>query len=87
MRTHELLGDNRLRFASQLGDMSDELLILGKEVEKNRKLSKDLGARLERGLAEQDAIVDKVSQKSSYLKLYEVEGIVADLTYYKLGKS
>lgn len=60
LRTHELLGDNRLRFAGQLSDMSDELIVLGKEVEKNRKTSKDLGTRLERGLAEQESLVDKV---------------------------
>ena len=59
LRTHELLGDNRLRFAGQLSDMSDELIVLGKEVEKNRKASKDLGTRLERGLAEQESLVDK----------------------------
>lgn len=41
--------------------MSDELIVLGKEVEKNRKTSKDVGMRLERGLAEQEVLVDKVS--------------------------
>ncbi|GAA6053119.1 hypothetical protein JCM3770_002862 [Rhodotorula araucariae] len=59
LRTHELLGDNRLKFAAQLGEMSDELAVLGKEVEKNRKATKDLGARLEKGLQEQEGLVDK----------------------------
>lgn len=60
-KTHETLGDNRLKFATQISDMSDELIVLGKEVEKNRKASKDVGTRLERGLAEQEALVEKVS--------------------------
>lgn len=60
LRTHELLGDNRLKFAAQLTEMSEELTTLGKEVEKHRKTSKELGTRLERGLAEQEALVDKV---------------------------
>ncbi|CEQ41510.1 SPOSA6832_03229, partial [Sporobolomyces salmonicolor] len=59
LRTHELLGDNRLKFAAQLADMSEELVTLGKEVEKNRKASKELGSRLERGLMEQETLVDK----------------------------
>lgn len=37
MRTHDQLGDNRLRFAVKLGEMSEELLTLSKEVDKNRK--------------------------------------------------
>lgn len=60
LRTHELLGDNRLKFAAQLNEMGEELLGINKEVEKNRKATKDLGTRLERGLAEQEALVDKV---------------------------
>lgn len=59
LRTHELVGDNRLKFAAQLAEMSEELLTLSKEVEKNRKASKDLGTRLERGLAEQEGLVEK----------------------------
>lgn len=40
--------------------MSDELGVLGKETEKVRKATKDLGTRLERGLQEQENMVDKV---------------------------
>ncbi|KAK4700938.1 Rho GTPase-activating protein RGD1, partial [Phenoliferia sp. Uapishka_3] len=59
LRTHELLGDNRLKFAQQLNEMGDELGGINREVEKNRKSSRDLGTRLERGLSEQEALVDK----------------------------
>ena len=64
LRTHESVADNRLKFAQQLSEMSDELGVLGKEVEKSRKASKDLGTRLERGLGELEAGVDKVSLSS-----------------------
>lgn len=67
IRAHELLGDNRLKFATQLSDMSDDLVLLGKEVDKNRKSSKDLGTRLERGLTEQENLVDKVSSLLAFL--------------------
>jgi len=40
--------------------MSDELSVLGKEVEKTRKSGKELGTRLERGLNEQEGLVEKV---------------------------
>ncbi|GAA5833122.1 hypothetical protein JCM11251_006522 [Rhodosporidiobolus azoricus] len=59
LRTHELLGDNRLKFATQLGEMSAELGVLEKEVDKTRKATKELGTRLERGLTEQETLVDK----------------------------
>ncbi|KAK4050229.1 Rho GTPase-activating protein [Microbotryomycetes sp. JL201] len=63
LRTHELLGDNRLKFAAQLSEISDELSTLGKEVDKVRKASKEHGARLERGLAEQDSLVEKARSR------------------------
>ena len=37
MRVHEMMADNRLRFAQRLNEMSEELNNLVKEVEKNRK--------------------------------------------------
>jgi hypothetical protein len=45
--------------------MSDELGVLGKETEKVRKATKELGTRLERGLQEQETMVDKVRCISS----------------------
>ena len=37
MRIHEMMAENRLRFAQRLNEMSDELSNLVKEVDKNRK--------------------------------------------------
>lgn len=60
LRTHELVGENRLKFAAQLGEMSDELAVMSKEVDKNRKVAKDLAAKLDKGLQEQEQLVDRV---------------------------
>ncbi|GAA6024372.1 hypothetical protein JCM11491_001109 [Sporobolomyces phaffii] len=59
LKTHDLLSDNRLKFAAQLGEMSEELSTLSREVDKTRKSSKELGQRLERSLHEQEQLVDK----------------------------
>nr|ASF90216.1 hypothetical protein SPAR03590 [Bartheletia paradoxa] len=59
MRTHEVLGDNRLRLSTRLVEMSDELASLAKEVDRNRKQSKDLGQRLEKNLQEAEISVEK----------------------------
>lgn len=37
MRVHEMMAENRLRFAQRLNEMSEELANLVKEVDKNRK--------------------------------------------------
>jgi hypothetical protein len=37
MKLHDIMGENRIRFAQKLNEMSDELSNLVKEVEKSRK--------------------------------------------------
>ena len=37
LKIHEIIAENRLRFASRLNEMSEELANLAKEVDKNRK--------------------------------------------------
>lgn len=37
MKIHEIIGDNRVKFATRLNEMSEELSMLIKEVDKNRK--------------------------------------------------
>lgn len=68
LRTHELVGETRLKFAAQLSEMSDELTALGKEVDKNRKSAKELASKLEKGLQEQEALVDRVRCRSDHTK-------------------
>ena len=37
LRVHEMMAENRLRFSQRLNEMSEELSILAKEIERNRK--------------------------------------------------
>ncbi|CDR88838.1 related to GTPase-activating protein beta-chimerin [Sporisorium scitamineum] len=59
VKTHETLADNRLRFASKLSEMSDELSNLAKEVDKSRKQARETGLRLEKNLQDAEAGVEK----------------------------
>ncbi|KAF7308799.1 hypothetical protein MKEN_01079400 [Mycena kentingensis (nom. inval.)] len=59
MKTHETMGESRLRFAQRLNEMSEELATVAKEVEKNRKQTKELATRYERALQESEAITEK----------------------------
>ncbi|EJU03697.1 RhoGAP-domain-containing protein [Dacryopinax primogenitus] len=63
MRIHEILAENRIRFAMRLNEMSDELLNLAKEVEKNRKQSKELSNRYERTLQDAEVATDKAKAR------------------------
>ncbi|KAJ6518775.1 Rho GTPase activation protein [Mycena sanguinolenta] len=63
MKIHESMGDGRLRFAQRLNEMSEELATLAKEVDKNRKQTKDLAARYERALQESEAITEKCKNR------------------------
>lgn len=59
MRVHEMMAENRLRFSQRLNEMSDELAVLAKEVDKNRKQTKELATRYERALQESEAATEK----------------------------
>ena len=59
LRTHEIVADNRIRMATQLGEMSDQLIEVAREVEKSRKTAKELGSRLEKSLGDSEAHTDK----------------------------
>ncbi|GAA5850966.1 hypothetical protein JCM3766R1_003960 [Sporobolomyces carnicolor] len=59
LKTHDLLSDNRSKFAHQLSDMAEELSTLSREVDKVRKSSKEVGQRLDKHVLEQEQLVDK----------------------------
>ncbi|SNX87055.1 related to GTPase-activating protein beta-chimerin [Melanopsichium pennsylvanicum] len=59
VKTHETLAENRLRFASKLSEMSDELSNLVKEVDKSRKQARETGLRLEKNLQDAETGVEK----------------------------
>ncbi|KIJ65168.1 hypothetical protein HYDPIDRAFT_111063 [Hydnomerulius pinastri MD-312] len=59
MKVHEAMAENRIRFAQRLNEMSDELASLAKEVDKNRKQTKELASRYERALQEAEMNLEK----------------------------
>lgn len=59
MKTHETIGENRIRFGQKLAEISDELVNLAKEVDKNRKYARDTGMRLEKNLTDAELSVEK----------------------------
>ncbi|KAL4066200.1 Rho GTPase activation protein [Scleroderma yunnanense] len=59
MRLHEAMAENRIRFAQRLNEMSEELASLAKEVDKNRKSTKELASRYERSLQEAEMNMEK----------------------------
>ncbi|KAF8801325.1 RhoGAP-domain-containing protein [Phlegmacium glaucopus] len=63
LRVHEMMAENRLRFSQRLNEMGDELSTLVKEVDKNRKQTKDLATRYERALQESEGITEKLKNR------------------------
>ncbi|KAG6873517.1 hypothetical protein C0995_014785 [Termitomyces sp. Mi166 len=63
LRVHEMMAENRLRFAQRLNEMSEELANLSKEVEKNRKQTKELATRYERALQESEVATEKCKNR------------------------
>ncbi|KAA1468895.1 GTPase activating protein [Dentipellis sp. KUC8613] len=59
MKIHETMAENRIRFAQRLNEMSEELANLAKEVDKNRKQTKELATRYERSLQDSELATEK----------------------------
>lgn len=63
MKLHDVIAENRLKFAARLNEMSEDLANLAKEVEKNRKATKDLATRYERALQESEMALEKAKTR------------------------
>lgn len=59
MKIHDIMAENRLKFAQRLNEMSEDLASLSKEVDKNRKQTKELATRYERNLQESEIVTDR----------------------------
>ncbi|EJD07593.1 RhoGAP-domain-containing protein [Fomitiporia mediterranea MF3/22] len=59
MKIHETMAENRIRFSQRLNEMSEDLATLAKEVDKNRKQTKELATRYERSLQESETAMEK----------------------------
>ncbi|KIJ55136.1 hypothetical protein M422DRAFT_151215 [Sphaerobolus stellatus SS14] len=82
MRIHEVIAENRFRFAQRLLDISEELLNLCKHVEKSRKETKELATRYERTLTDSESALEK-SKARHDAALEELERLL----YQKEGES
>ncbi|KAJ3887209.1 Rho GTPase activation protein [Lentinula edodes] len=63
MKVHDVLGENRIRFSQRLNEMSEELANIAKEVDKNRKSTKELATRYERALQESETATEKCKNR------------------------
>lgn len=61
--THERMGFARTEYGARLSAIADELVNLGKEVERVRKANKDIGWRLEKNLSESEGLTEKAKAK------------------------
>ncbi|EOR01178.1 hypothetical protein E3P92_01745 [Wallemia ichthyophaga] len=59
MRLHESIGEGKLRLATRLNEISDELSQLHRQVDKSRKHAKDYGNKHEKFLQEAEANTEK----------------------------
>ncbi|THH17052.1 hypothetical protein EW146_g3687 [Bondarzewia mesenterica] len=75
MKIHEIMAENRIRFAQRLNEMSEELANLAKEVDKNRKQTKELATRYERSLQESEMATEK-SKSRFDISVEELERIL-----------
>lgn len=63
LRTHEMLGENHLKFSSQLADMAEHLTELSRETERQRKNGKEVGQRLDKVLNDAELGMDKAKTR------------------------
>ncbi|KAG0174888.1 hypothetical protein DFQ30_002154 [Apophysomyces sp. BC1015] len=63
LKVHETIGEQRVKFAANITDVSEDLQLLYKDTEKGRKQVKDVGLRYEKILTDADASLEKSKQK------------------------
>lgn len=63
MKLHDVIAENRIRFGARTNEISEELANLAKEVEKNRKATKDLATRYEKALQESEMALEKAKTR------------------------
>ncbi|KAI9489451.1 Rho GTPase activation protein [Zychaea mexicana] len=63
LKVHETIGEQRLRFSSDVTEVADDLQLLVKDTEKGRKQVKDVGLKHEKQLSDADLTLEKCKQK------------------------
>ncbi|KAI8375018.1 Rho GTPase activation protein [Choanephora cucurbitarum] len=63
LKVHEIIGNQRIKFATSISDLAEDLLSLGRNIEKDRKKIKDAGMHYEKLVADADLQLEKSKQK------------------------
>lgn len=61
LKVHENIGNQRIKFAASISDSAEDLLSLGRNIEKDRKKIKDAGMHYEKLVSDSDLLLEKVS--------------------------
>lgn len=57
---HEKIGEQHVKFSTEITEVADDLQLLFKDTEKSRKQAKEQGLRHERQVADADLALEKV---------------------------
>lgn len=65
LKVHENIGEQRIKFASDITEVADDLQLLVKDTEKARKQAKDAGSRQEKILTDAELALEKVNRDNA----------------------
>ncbi|CAG8575975.1 4612_t:CDS:10 [Paraglomus brasilianum] len=63
LRLHEIIGENRIKFAAAIQEIADDLTYQHKDTDKGRKNMKDAGQKYERAIQETEQSLEKAKYK------------------------
>ncbi|KAI8333049.1 Rho GTPase activation protein [Chlamydoabsidia padenii] len=63
LKVHETIGDQRIKFASNITEVAEDLQLLYKDTERGRKQAKDAGGKYEKMLGDANTTLEKTKQK------------------------
>ncbi|KAH8552365.1 Rho GTPase activation protein [Umbelopsis sp. PMI_123] len=63
LKIHETIGEQRLKFGSEISEIAEDISFLIKDIDKKRKTTKDLSTRHERVLIDVDLALTKAKQR------------------------
>lgn len=66
LKVHETIGDQRVKFSSDIAEVADDVQIMCKDTEKSRKQVKEIGIRHERNRLDAESSLEKVSPSLTY---------------------
>jgi hypothetical protein len=60
LKVHETIGEQHVKFSTEITEVADDLQLLFKDTEKSRKQAKEAGLRHERLVSDADMALEKV---------------------------